>query len=553
MSYNFFKTKVISIGDLALGGNHPVRVQSMLNTPTLDTEKCVAQSIKLIEAGCEYIRITAPGMSEAENILNIKKILKQKSFNTPIIADVHYNAKIAEYCARYLEKVRINPGNYADKKILKKISYTDIDYYSELERIAKRLSPLLKICKEYGTAIRIGTNHGSLSDRIKNRYGDTPAGMVEATMEFIRICNDFGFNNLVVSLKASNPVIMIEANRLLVKQMCKENLCFPIHLGVTEAGEGEDGRIKSALGIGTLLSEGIGNTIRVSLTENPVYEIPFAKEIVKIFKNKQNFIKSTDVTNNFVSLIDVELQENLKHPFILLKLNNTKPELLAKIFTYNNTTHCFDRHDTSPDALLISHNIKPENINPQIKIIQGLFHPITEVEKHKKGLTSKKTTQIAHLSCKLFNDKWLIETTVELGKLLLTHKIKGILPDVIEKKLPAVLNTVFGILQASRVRISKTEYISCPTCGRTSYDLTATLKRIKNATGHLHGLKIAVMGCIVNGPGEMADADYGYVGAGKGKINLYKGKNAILKNISEKEALPELINILKQDGFWKEK
>ena len=541
-SFKRFKTKEVYIGHLPIGGTHPIRVQSMTNTNTLNTQATVNQAIELIECGCEYVRITAPGMKEAENLLQIKKLIKKQGFETPIIADVHFNPKIAEYCAHFVEKVRINPGNYADKKSFKKIDYTDNEYFAELERIAKRIKPLIEICKENGTALRIGTNHGSLSDRIINRFGDTPAGMVEGTMEFLRICRGLGFSNIVVSLKASNPIIMIEANKLLVAQMLKEDLCLPIHLGVTEAGEGEDGRIKSALGIGTLLNEGIGDTIRVSLTENPVSEIPFAKQLVKNF-NTENIETLFEKDKSRISSVKSrDLSETKRpYPFIVAHLKPCSEDILKSIFNYNASTSNYERHETSPDAVHIS----KDNLN-------FIFQPSIEIIYDIKEFNNKTDAPVLHTIRydKANPEQWLIENTVKLGHLFTSKIIDGLYLDIEPQHLPAALNTLFGIMQATRVRISKTEFISCPTCGRTSFDIESTLKKIKEATGHLRGLKIGVMGCIVNGPGEMADADYGYVGNANGKVNLYKGKTAVKKNVDQKDALSELIELLKSDGKW---
>ena len=550
-AYSRFKTKEIFIGHVPLGGASPIRVQSMTNTSSLDTLATVAQAIHLIESGCEYVRITAPGMKEAENLLKIKKSIKQHGYDTPIIADIHFNPKIAEYCARIVEKVRINPGNYADKKNIKKTVYSDIEYFAELERIAQRIAPLIKICKEYGTAIRIGTNHGSLSDRIINRFGDTPSGMVEGTMEFLRICKALDFDHVVVSLKASNPIIMMEANRLLVAQMIKEDLCLPIHLGVTEAGMGEDGRIKSALGIGSLLSEGIGDTIRVSLTENPVSEIPFAKQLVKPYNTlkKYTFFETynplpvADAVNNQEDTKS-DLKKEYPTPFIITHLKKGDELHLKTLFDFNETTSLYERHLTSPDIIHFSDNSLESHLGSSIKTISNI----------EKVNTDAYSPVIYTLQFDKNNpEQWLIDNTVTLGHLFINKKIDGIYLDAAIAYLPTVLSAVFGIMQAARVRISKTEYISCPTCGRTSFDIESTLKCIKAATEHLQGLKIGVMGCIVNGPGEMADADYGYVGNTPGKVNLYKGKTAIKKNIPQEEALHELINLLKQDGKWKEK
>jgi len=514
----------------------------MTNTSTLNTQATVKQAIELIECGCEYVRITAPGMKEAENLLQIKKLIKKQGFDTPLIADVHFNPKIAEYCARFVEKVRINPGNYADKKSFKKIDYTDNEYFAELERITQRIKPLIAICKENGTAIRIGTNHGSLSDRIINRFGDTPAGMVEGTMEFLRICKNLGFFNVVVSLKASNPIIMIEANKLLVAQMLKEDLCLPIHLGVTEAGEGEDGRIKSALGIGTLLNEGIGDTIRVSLTENPVSEIPFAKLLVKNFTTETSEPLS-EKDKSLISAVNSRGISDAKrpYPFIVAHLKPCSDDILKSIFNYNPSTAQYERHETSPDAVHISKYDFSFNFHRSIEII----YDIKEFNKKTKGIILQ-TIKYDEAN----QEQWLIENTVKLCPLFTGKFIDGLYLDIESQHLPAALNTLFGIMQATRVRISKTEFISCPTCGRTSFDIESTLKKIKEATGHLQGLKIGVMGCIVNGPGEMADADYGYVGNAHGKVNLYKGKTAVKKNVNQEDALSELIELMKKDGKW---
>lgn len=577
-----FKTRVVNIGDTALGGTHPIRVQSMLNTNTLDTEACLKQAIALIEKGCEYVRITAPGMKEAKNLKQIKNRLRSMGYTTPLIADVHFKPEVAEYCACFIEKVRINPGNYADKKAFKQKDYSDKDYKAELERIAERITPLLSICKEYGTAIRIGTNHGSLSDRIINRFGDTPMGMVESTMEFLRICRDFGFYNIVLSLKASNPLIMIEANRLLVKQMVAENMRFPLHLGVTEAGEGEDGRIKSALGIGTLLEEGIGDTIRVSLTENPVNEIPFAR----LLAGEVNSIKKLNYFDSYILPVTSSFSGEVapgQPPLIIVKQDKTDDSTLRSLFSYNRTAQVFERQLNSPDMLHITKGTDEIKATSSFKIItsDSLYGPVllsvsgnlchedgkilivkdeddiadlltTLLKKNK----NKNTEQRIFLSVNYnesFIDAWLARNTVHYAPLLMNKLIDGFYVNINTEHISLIVNALFGIMQACRVRISRTEYISCPTCGRTSFDMEETLRTIKTATSHLQGLKIGVMGCIVNGPGEMADADYGYVGTASGKVNLYKGKKAVEKNIDKEKALDALISLLKADGVWKDK
>lgn len=575
-----FKTHVVNIGDTALGGTYPIRVQSMLNTNTLDTKACLKQAIALIEKGCEYVRITVPGMKEAQNLAQIKSKLRGMGYTTPLIADVHFKPEVAEYCARFTEKVRINPGNYADKKAFKQKDYSDKDYKAELERIAERFTPLLRICKEYGTAIRIGTNHGSLSDRIINRFGDTPTGMVESTMEFLRISRDLGFNNIVVSLKASNPLIMIEANRLLIKQMVAENMRFPLHLGVTEAGEGEDGRIKSALGIGTLLEEGIGDTIRVSLTENPVNEIPFAR----LLADEVNSIKNINYYDSYIPPVTSSFLGKVapgQPPQVIVKQDKTDDSTLRSLFSYNRAAQVFERHFNSPDMLHITKKTDDIMATSSFKIITSdfMYGPVLLsgsanlcreagkifIVKDEDDIAdllatylkkNKNTERSIFLKVKYndsFFDGWLAHNTVHYAPLLMNKLIDGFYVDANSDQTPLIVNALFGMMQACRVRISRTEYISCPTCGRTSFDMEDTLKAIKNATSHLQGLKIGVMGCIVNGPGEMADADYGYVGTASGKVNLYKGKKAVQKNIDKEKALDALICLLKADGVWKDK
>ncbi len=602
MSFTF--SREVDIGGVVIGGCSPVRVQSMTNTATLDTAATLKQCIALIEAGCDYVRIATPGMREAENFLNIKNILRQKKYHTPLIADVHYRPEVAEFCAGFAEKVRINPGNYADKFSNAKVTYDEKAYNEELERIAHRLRPLIKKCKVYGTAIRIGTNHGSLSQRILNRYGDTAKGMVEATMEFLRIFSHEGFKQLVVSLKASNPLVMIEANRLLWEQMLKEDLLFPVHLGVTEAGMGEDGRIKSALGIGTLLKEGIGDTIRVSLTESPVQEIPFAKKMVELYGAKTlalpqaagEIIKPlSEVTHNFCK----KLRPN--YPVIALKTNSIKDILalhkdknVPKPDFYGVCYKHFNESEFS-DAETLDIDLPKEKISLVIDVKAlatfhlperlSLFINITGIEKgfHLENLKKIKNNNVIFvlrdvspdklavfrqkMSAMPFTygmvlelngpdndfDKWLIQATVEFGSGLIAQQFDGFLihaPATAQKQL---ISACFGILQATRLRISKTEFIACPSCGRTVFDIQKALKDVIQATGHLKGLKIGVMGCIVNGPGEMADADYGYVGNAKGLVNIYRGRQVRAKNIKPDEAISYLVNIIKSDGRWFER
>ncbi len=452
------KSSEVNVGGVPLGGDNPVRVQSMTTASTMDTEGCVEQAIRIIEAGGEYVRMTTQGTREAENMREIRAVLRARGYNTPLVADVHFNPAVADVAARYVEKVRINPGNYVDPaRTFRHIDYTDEEYAAELRRIRERFVPFLDICREHGTAVRIGVNHGSLSDRIMSRYGNTPEGMVESCMEFLRICVDVNFKDVVISIKASNTVVMVQTVRLLVKEMNREGMAFPIHLGVTEAGEGEDGRIKSAVGIGALLAEGIGDTVRVSLSEAPEKEIPVARKLVAYAKESAD---RREMARASIADDTITLEYNEK--------NIEDFQLKAAM---------------DAGALLIdgcARNLRLSNINASITQVQA-------------------------------------DDTAE------------------------------AILQAARVRFTRTEYISCPGCGRTLYNLEETIARVKTATKHLKGLRIAIMGCIVNGPGEMADADYGYVGAGRGRISLYRGKDCIEKNIPEADAVEHLLNLINSD------
>lgn len=453
--YNRRKSSVTKVGNITIGGNSPIRVQSMTTTQTTDTEACVEQAIRIINAGGELVRLTTQGTREAENLQNIKLSLVDRGFNTPLVADVHFNPNVADVAAKYVEKVRINPGNYVDPaRTFKELEYTDAEYADEIEKIRRRFIPFLEICKENKTAIRIGVNHGSLSDRIMCRYGNTPEGMVESCMEFLRICVEQNFTDVVLSIKASNTTVMVQTVRLLVKQMDKENMSFPIHLGVTEAGEGEDGRIKSAVGIGALLGEGIGDTIRVSLSEAPEREIPVAVKLVEYAEES--------------ATKRAEAKAGIKDETIYLEYNEESLEDLQL------------KAAMDAGALLI--------------------------DGYAKDLIIKNSNN--HISAE------------------------------------QLVNTANAILQAARIRFTKPEYISCPGCGRTLYNLEETIAKIKQATSHLIGVKIAIMGCIVNGPGEMADADFGYVGAGRGKISLYKGKECVEKNIPEEDAVKKLLNLI---------
>lgn len=460
-------SSVVFIGDTPLGGEYPIRIQSMTNTSTLDTEASIDQCARIIEAGGEYVRLTAQGVREAENLRHIREGLTRRGYTTPLVADIHFNPAAAFEAARNVEKVRINPGNFVDRlKTFTTYEYTDEEYRQELQKIEDRFIPLLHICKEHRTALRIGVNHGSLSDRIMSRYGDTSEGMVESCLEFLRICVREDFRNVVLSIKASNTVVMVNTVRLLVREMEKEGMAFPIHLGVTEAGEGEDGRIRSAAGIGTLLREGIGDTIRVSLSEDPEDEIPVAR--------------------------------------IMLDHLEVSPQL---------TIGQYD--EIPPDAVLVKDDLESP------RIIHAVYDE-TDL------------------------DAFRIKAAMDCGSFLIDREADGLWLENANPLIPKeeIISCSYGILQATGRRITKTEYISCPGCGRTLFDLQTAVKRVKAATAHLAGLKIAVMGCIVNGPGEMADADYGYVGAGAGRVSLYRGKECILKNIPEEEALDKLLDLI---------
>jgi (E)-4-hydroxy-3-methylbut-2-enyl-diphosphate synthase len=629
-AYKRFKTREVMIGDLALGGDNPIRLQSMTTTDTMDTPATVAQSIRMIEAGCELVRITAPSIKEAQNLENIRRELRTRGYNTPLVADIHFTPNAAELAARIVEKVRVNPGNYADKKKFEHIDYSDFAYEAELERIRERFTPLVKICKEYGTAMRIGTNHGSLSDRIMSRYGDSPLGMVESAMEFLMIAEENNFYNLVLSMKSSNTQVMVQAYRLLVSKMMEKGMNYPLHLGVTEAGEGEDGRIKSAVGIGTLLEDGLGDTIRVSLTEEPEFEIPVAKALVDRYKNRENHSpipeikaypidpynysrkKSSSVNNlgadNVPRVILDFSQIPLENPAVLHRAGyaysvpldkwnlsdlacdyiytgkqipafevpgtlglivdldawdstrfNHFPLLSSNEYIEANSeisqlkfvrvqlsemkAEFLTKLQKDPNAVLV---VSTENTHamPEIRrffvtcIEQGIANPI--IIKRNYSLPDVSEFQIHAAS--------------DLGGLLIDGLGEGVWL-IAENDLPSIRQvnqTSFGILQAARVRISKTEYISCPSCGRTLFDLQETTAKIRKRTDHLKGLKIGIMGCIVNGPGEMADADFGYVGTGIGKITLYKGKEVVKRNVPAEKAVDELIQLIKDNGKWVE-
>lgn len=598
----------------------------------------------MVDAGCEYVRITAPSIKEAENLAEIKKELRARGYQVPLVADIHFTPNAAEVAARIVEKVRINPGNYADKKKFDQIEYTDQAYAAELDRIYSKFSPLVKICKEYGTAMRIGTNHGSLSDRIMSRYGDTPEGMVESAMEFIRICESHNYRELVISMKSSNPKVMVEAYRLLVQKMIAENMNYPLHLGVTEAGDGEDGRIKSAVGIGSLLDEGLGDTIRVSLTEEPELEAPVAEALIRKYEDRDNMgalkhaplreshepakvsTYTTTEVNNFVGgamvpriIADIRT-ENLKDPAILNAVGYRYDPLLDKYhmgdqsvdFVYlgdmlpsfqmpGNLKQLYSyqawaglRHkDNCHPVFTLAEFIQAAEKDPSLNVVRltypDLMGPAFEqlepngtivflLETDHHAGTAEQRAAFEHLQeygldipvilrreyapsdfqGPLGNlmdpeepiSKLQLFAATDLGSLLIDGMGSGIWIDAPSIPLQHIVSASFGILQATRSRISKTEYISCPSCGRTLFDLQETTQMIRNRTNHLKGLKIGIMGCIVNGPGEMADADYGYVGAGPNKITLYRGKEVVKRNVHSTNALDELIGIIQSDGKW---
>jgi (E)-4-hydroxy-3-methylbut-2-enyl-diphosphate synthase len=631
--YTRYLSREVCIGDLKMGAHHPIRIQSMTTTDTMDTAGTVAQSIRMIEAGCELVRITAPSIKEAQNLAEIKKELAKSGYHTPLVADIHFTPNAAELAARLVEKVRINPGNYADKKKFENIDYTPATYQAELERIYQKFAPLVKICKEYGTAMRIGTNHGSLSDRIMSQFGDTPLGMVESAMEFIRICEDLNYHNLVISMKASNPQVMVQAYRLLVETMAKEGMNYPLHLGVTEAGDGEDGRIKSAVGIGALLEDGLGDTVRVSLTEDPEFEIPVARDLVERYSSRTPIVGSPEKIslpdsfspytyqkrasaelNTFIGghqvprvIIDLSHQ-NLKDPAVLAEAGYlyspvldkysmgeqsidfayladelpsfTFPGNLKQLYNYatwknlKNATNCHPLYQLSeylqadrkcPSLNLIKLRLSDLATEDFARIpLDKTLVFVLEVET-EYGMQEQRQFffQLAAMGLdvpviikrdynEITENQFQLYAATDAGALLLDGFGDGVWLQAPEISTKLLLSTSFGILQATRSRISKTEYISCPSCGRTLFDLQETTQMIRSRTDHLKGIKIGIMGCIVNGPGEMADADYGYVGTGPGKITLYRGKEVVKKNVNTESALNELIDIIREDGNWLE-
>ncbi len=622
------------VGDVGIGGNNPIRVQSMTTTDTMDTKATVAQSIRMIEAGCELVRITAPSLNDARNLEQIKKELREQGYHTPLVADIHFTPNAAEHAARVVEKVRVNPGNYADKKKFEHIDYTEAGYEAELARIRDRFVPLVKICKEHGTAMRIGTNHGSLSDRIMSRYGDTALGMVESALEFLRICEEFNYHQIVLSMKSSNTQVMVQAYRLLVHKMMELGMNYPLHLGVTEAGEGEDGRIKSAVGIGTLLEDGLGDTIRVSLTEDPEFELPVARKLVERYAKRK--VETTEIAQTeFLQLPYNPFEHNKRPtvevinfgganvPRVVMDISDIKeikhPSLFPLGYRYSVPLDKWNISDVACDYIFAGYNFVGFEIPGTLGIIydyhtwvshrQVRSYPLLNVTEFEEGkipdadmffvatdshtltdalirklgkcakavlvLSSASSSGIAAQRFAIARmmqagvqtpvimrrsylnsdtDTLQLHAATDFGALLVDGLGDGVWVDAGHGLNPTVVNnTCFGILQASRTRTSKTEYISCPSCGRTLFDLQQTTARIRTRTDHLKGLKIGIMGCIVNGPGEMADADYGYVGTGPGKITLYKGKEVVKRNVPSNEAVDELIELIRAHGDWVEK
>ncbi|NVJ85900.1 MAG: (E)-4-hydroxy-3-methylbut-2-enyl-diphosphate synthase [Algoriphagus sp.] len=638
--YSRRKTIPVRVGDVTIGGDNPIVVQSMTTVDTMDTQGSVEQCIRMIESGCQLIRITAPSIKEAENLQNIKNELRKRGYQTPLVADIHFTPNAAEIAARIVEKVRINPGNYADKKKFEVIEYTDASYQEELERIRERFLPLVKICKEHGTAMRIGTNHGSLSDRIMSRYGDTPLGMVESALEFLRICEEENYHDIVISMKSSNTQVMVQAYRLLVQKLNEGGFKpYPLHLGVTEAGEAEDGRIKSAVGIGTLLEDGLGDTVRVSLTEDPEFEAPVAKALIDRYTHRENHQPISAITDypinpfehtkreskevyNFGGqnvprvITDISRVENISEKemkavghFYLPELDKWKMNDLGCDFVYSGKNpipfmlpngmreiqdvevwkNTKDQTNKYPLFSLIEFH-SASSFHSELNFLQVLDTEIEAASKLVKDRTDVVlilNTTNAHGMPALrrafvsliqennsipvvvkvsypdqSSDQTMLYAATDVGGLLVDGLGDGIMISLEKEgghtreevldQIKLHNNVSFGVLQAARTRMSKTEYISCPSCGRTLFDLQETTAMIRKRTDHLKGVKIGIMGCIVNGPGEMADADYGYVGSGKGKITLYKGKEVIKRSVPSEKAVDELIEIIRADGMWTE-
>jgi (E)-4-hydroxy-3-methylbut-2-enyl-diphosphate synthase len=623
--YRRFQTREVKIGEVVFGGHNPIRLQSMTTTDTMNTEATVAQSIRMIEAGCELVRITAPSKKEAENLSEIKKSLREKGFDTPIVADIHFTPNAAEIAAGIVEKVRVNPGNYADKKKFEEIDYNDDSYRAELERIRERFTPLVLLCKKNNTAMRIGTNHGSLSDRILSRYGDTPLGMVESAMEFIRICRDHDFHDLVISMKASNALVMVQAYRLLVHHMMRQGMNYPLHLGVTEAGDGEDGRIKSAVGIGTLLEDGLGDTIRVSLTEEPEAEIPVARALAERYAHRtgqatvaeepspinpfehtrrhsstvlnvggknvprviMDYSQKTDISAaslfaigcNYSVPLDKWNLTDMACDYVYCGKNEVEFEIPGtlglicdaeiwhknknrdRVYPLVNKTNLHQVQQAPLIFVAVSLHDLDSIFIEQLKTSGNTILVLQTQNQHGMAEQRAAFFRLMNAGCEvpvivhrtynaLDEDQFMLYSSTDVGALLIDGLGDGIFLSAPDIAMQRVNSTAFGILQATRTRISKTEYISCPSCGRTLFDLQETTAKIRARTSHLKGVKIGIMGCIVNGPGEMADADYGYVGTGPGKITLYKEKNVVKKNVAEERAVDELIALIKEGGDW---
>ena len=612
----------VNVGDVGIGGQNPIRLQSMTTTDTMNTQESVEQSIRMEKSGSELIRLTAPSKKEAENLLVIHQELREKGYKSPLVADIHFTPNAALIAAKYVEKVRVNPGNYADKKRFKEIEYTDETYQAELDRIELKFTPLVLLCKQEKRAIRIGTNHGSLSDRILSRYGDTPMGMVESALEFIRICEKNDFQDIVVSMKASNTLVMVQAYRLLCAKMIENKKCYPLHLGVTEAGDGEDGRIKSAVGIGALLADGLGDTIRVSLTEEPEYEIPVARKLAKKYFTEERSNKESGIN---IPYNPYEYQRRKTHsihnigganaPVVFADLSQKSKITQANFFgfgyAYSRDLDKWNIGDMAADYVYTGKNSVDFEVPGTLGVIcdyslwknkydnKSGFYPLIKKEDLSKIDVSQKLFYLHDADADLpnelssFKNLTLVLYSAKYNK---TQAFRKIFIDLLNanNEVPVILkvdepnedleffqlsassdagsvlidgfgdgiwitskqavkeinSTSFGILQATRTRISKTEYISCPSCGRTLFDLQETTAKIRNKTNHLKGVKIGIMGCIVNGPGEMADADYGYVGTGPERINLYKEKTVVRKNVHESEAVNALIDLIKENGDW---
>ncbi|MEO8399952.1 MAG: (E)-4-hydroxy-3-methylbut-2-enyl-diphosphate synthase [Ignavibacteriaceae bacterium] len=650
--YSRYKSREVKIGNIPLGATNPIRIQSMTTTDSMDTKATVEQTIRMVDAGCDYVRITAPSKLEAQNLESIKKELRSRGYEVPLIADIHFTPNAAEIAARIVEKVRVNPGNYADRKKFENIEYTDLTYEEEIERIRKKFTPLVKICKEYGTAMRIGTNHGSLSDRIMSRYGDTPLGMVESALEFVRICEDLNYYEIVLSMKASNPQVMVQAYRLLINKMEDEGMNYPLHLGVTEAGGGEDGRIKSALGIGALLEDGIGDTVRVSLTEDPEFEAPVAIELVERYKNREDHKPIKSIYDPPFDPFTFEKRETFEvhgigaHHVPQVAADYSKRKITAHSdlsdigYFYDEPTDKWNMSDSAPDIIYLGKNKVDFDIPNGLKAVYDFelwktlenklnIFPLFNAEEYFSSKEKGSALNFVTAELQTFSEEFLqkiqhdhtvvlvLETSnkhgmaeqrraffelkeksvknpvilkrsyeeltlnqlrlfssTDFGSLLIDGFGDGVWAEVnnlkenfgsngsdennyvrsfinkSESSQKIINRILFGILQAARARISKTEYIACPSCGRTLFDLQETTEMIRKRTEHLKGVKIAIMGCIVNGPGEMADADYGYVGSGVGKITLYRGKDIVRRNLPMANAVDSLIEIIKEDDNW---